>query len=823
MDKKDFIKGKYYKNLSIYAFIAKFDRFEGNDFYSDGFLIDNGKYIPSGNNVGNITNNWKNAIECPYEEYSKFLPAGHIDLKPPEIELIEGQWYSCILNEGKPWFFKYVGKTKAGDIECSLCIQTVSKWTDKVIGTIINKKDILTTNIQIADMKEVYKYFPEERPKIGNNIKLSDLKEGEYYRFYYGNIAHVICKCTRSGVAMGAGIWGKDTHHGNTDSYNRDGHFYAYNTYEIAEKNDILWLNKCIEADKFISKGEALKTISSELTTLPKKWFITVTSQNTPELTKFKISKGKNEANDYRFVCCQGYGYGDRNYIDKVAVEITTDQFNKWVLKESSVKEEYIPKEGDWLWGIGNIRGSRKEELGKFIRLYNTSYKCLFLAKDGTYTYEMNIDPPDTKSIRKARPNEIPNTISPSIEEDWCIQVTDSNREVIMEWFKPYHKGEGYTIGYYYGLSNSLPKVRYMDSWGKLLTTEEFYKKIGKSIPNKEENLVGRWLKALKNGPNGISRLQDGSYVKIKNNVDALEPLTLYDNSDGWMYSREYILGIGKETPNWELMPLGWSPEVKNSSVMSKEEILEEAKRKYTIGIKFKSEFDDNGKIREIQYYPGCDKNGKGLNFRYNSKDQIRVSINSNSGCSDPLIYNNGKWAEIVSSPKQESKIEVFNGIFVGDVVVRTEQGGEWKHLKTGSLTKVGELSKKNVLAPSCMEVGTSIDPCNWRKTTIAETEWYNKGVRNINDIPKERDLNWGELPSNSTFKTVISKAEVLERYPLTYGDAYYIGVDPYKKTELSISDVFKSKKSVKMSYTSEQLQTPRDILKFKKVNFLNI
>jgi hypothetical protein len=80
-------------------------------------------------------------------------------------------------------------------------------------------------------------------------------------------------------------------------------------------------------------------------------------------------------------------------------------------------------------------------------------------------------------------------------------------------------------------------------------------------------------------------------------------------------------------------------------------DLLEEAVRRYPIGTKFKSEFSDNGTIREVKPYRNhttCewywDTHAKGIrsaNGLYNAMP---------NACSNPLIYEDGKWAEIVTS-----------------------------------------------------------------------------------------------------------------------------------------------------------------------------
>lgn len=94
---------------------------------------------------------------------------------------------------------------------------------------------------------------------------------------------------------------------------------------------------------------------------------------------------------------------------------------------------------------------------------------------------------------------------------------------------------------------------------------------------------------------------------------------------------------------------------------MELDELLREAERRYYIGVKFKSSFNDNGLIREVQPYSkdniiifGIAPEGKygkdKLGIRF--KDGVTTK---DGGCSNPLIYEDGEWAEIISLPKRKT------------------------------------------------------------------------------------------------------------------------------------------------------------------------
>lgn len=104
---------------------------------------------------------------------------------------------------------------------------------------------------------------------------------------------------------------------------------------------------------------------------------------------------------------------------------------------------------------------------------------------------------------------------------------------------------------------------------------------------------------------------------------------------------------------------------------MNKDKLIEEANKKYKIGTIFKSEFSDHGKLREVQPYignttvtykcfqgeTGIIRCGNGMYFK---------DINKQNVCSNPIVYQNGEWAEIVTSL-------VINGFKKDDYIIFTK------------------------------------------------------------------------------------------------------------------------------------------------------
>lgn len=78
----EFIVGKWYKNLSTYNFVAKFEKMVGDTFCTNTGYIDEKRYIMSTH--GKITAEIGNAKEASYEDYGPYLPDGHVDKQKTE-------------------------------------------------------------------------------------------------------------------------------------------------------------------------------------------------------------------------------------------------------------------------------------------------------------------------------------------------------------------------------------------------------------------------------------------------------------------------------------------------------------------------------------------------------------------------------------------------------------------------------------------------------------------------------------------------------------------------------------------------------------------
>lgn len=155
--------------------------------------------------------------------------------------------------------------------------------------------------------------------------------------------------------------------------------------------------------------------------------------------------------------------------------------------------------------------------------------------------------------------------------------------------------------------------------------------------------------------------------------------------------------------------------------------LLQEAMERFPSGCSYIALNDDIHVNENVEYeYP----------YFWRS-DKSEIALKAGRG----LVYKKGKWA--IRTDVKETKVEVFPGIYVGDVVVSLNT--------VNSFINTGDLF---VVLPN------SNNPSYWRIATQEEKEFYNNGGRNVNDM--KASLTPDELLI----------AEAIKRYPV--GTKFY-------------------------------------------------
>lgn len=181
-----------------------------------------------------------------------------------------------------------------------------------------------------------------------------------------------------------------------------------------------------------------------------------------------------------------------------------------------------------------------------------------------------------------------------------------------------------------------------------------------------------------------------------------------------------------------------------------------------------------------------------------NSENQIYGNTNYNR-----FVYYQGKWAIKANIPPKtekeeeiiEQKVEVFPGIYVGDIVVSLRDSGDTR--KIGDIFKVLPDSKKYTLfyRKTFTITKKSCDETSWRLATPEEINaYYVLGIRNIDEIayPIRKSAFYCETPDSS---------------PINH--CAEIELPNKKHQEIDVLSVFSPKKQQGMNMDVFTQQTP--------------
>ena len=140
-----------------------------------------------------------------------------------------------------------------------------------------------------------------------------------------------------------------------------------------------------------------------------------------------------------------------------------------------------------------------------------------------------------------------------------------------------------------------------------------------------KKSLIGRYVKVINNTYKKHYNIEKGDYLLFKQIQNGIEY---------WGNLKKGYFGINvHKNKDFELMPEGFNP--LNEKTINDNDLLEEAKRRYPVGTKFISAYDKKSKFQVDEDF-------------YSFWDLFNIVVNRKNG---PSIYNNGVWAEIISTP----------------------------------------------------------------------------------------------------------------------------------------------------------------------------
>lgn len=381
----------------------------------------------------------------------------------------------------------------------------------------------------------------------------------------------------------------------------------------------------------------------AELTELPEKWCIKITEENKDILTKWKRQNHsrKEKAGEYGSIYISYNGFNCIGKNDKT--EITFEQFKKWVLKEEtkSLVGRYLKALVDEPNGgvvkkseIGIIIDVQFDVIPQYVNF--PSQKRYYISID-TYndgkSYELmpeGFKPEDlitTKfEVGKWYKGKYGYYLKPiKIKGDYSLQgadyITDNGKYVF--------NGSGEDDLNYWKLLTDLSEIqKYLPDGHVDKVVEE------KWIPK-----VGDWvyIEEAENGARGANE-SIGVITKPTNSASGL-PFGMYvdvkKNSKEILYNKIWCIGVNPKIRKAE------AHEIFDRN----ESLLEEAKKKYPVGTKFRSVENDS-----LTYTIKGSDFKRWINVKY--PESFNSIIEEDSG---GIIYSQGKWAEIISTLESEN------------------------------------------------------------------------------------------------------------------------------------------------------------------------
>lgn len=466
------------------------------------------------------------------------------------------------------------------------------------------------SNYSDIPIQQFYDYLASK------TLKVEDLVEGE---IYVGK--HTIYKWNGKGNNLYRIIF---------NNFHKDDNSYWDNISpdRMADSEEKKHLEVCIKQNKFIPKEDLhlYDDITFELK-----------SQIIPEYVEYIDTKYKGQI-------VRVEDWLNSSYCKVIFADGTKEQPFKHLVKPST-KEAFEaqnkPKfiEGKWYKGESNniyIKFSSIEKCNGYDRIhyteriYDSKHKVIsdYWASDYLEKFALN-NPVDISEIQQYLPDGHPDKIKPmekSLVGRYVKTIYNWTKWGIKkdEYLKILEDRDNCFIYEKYGVADK-PISKYFE-----LMPEGFEPpKESEWIPQ-----VGDWIVVTKN---------DNSYNT--NQKEFIGQICEYYSLSSYWINNHNVKG---DYEKYEKICCDNYPfrkaephEIPNNTTqeviteMSKEELLEEAKRRYPVGTNFKSPYSGN----EIKIV--------GINFKFNTNEKDIYEVNTNG-----FVYYEGKWAEIVSLPK---------------------------------------------------------------------------------------------------------------------------------------------------------------------------
>ena len=416
----------------------------------------------------------------------------------------------------------------------------------------------------------------------------------------------------------------------------------------------------------------------------------------------------------------------------------------KWCIKVTS---ENVKVLGNWRDGGNYINPDEYLYTPTPNNIDKKGYRSLDKSKPGytEITFEQF-----KKWVLKEEPNDY----------GWCVNLTDENYDVVMKWFNPTakltsnSKEPGHSVGImkdgtktYFGTHCALKQ------FGNIISTEEFYKKIG----HIKEWSVGTWVVFLKE----YGGHPKGTVTDIeKKDGGSIYTIVKYNESNIGCYFSKFEFNKAVKWFATKQEAEQWSQEnfpkvLPNSATSSKK--LEDLKYPDVVHIETKEEYE---KFKDKKVLISYDSDYKYYLMDYYGYAKERCVYEDNIS----TVYTIYEMNQIIFPEEVKSTDNMFKA---GEYIVITDCH-ETIYFKINHIYRQGQ--DNDVLNTYCCSEGEHTssryirrkDPTNWRYATKEEIEEYER-------LGKPYDVT-----------TFISKFQFLKGYWYKYNDAVYLKFKGY-------------------------------------------
>jgi hypothetical protein len=399
-----------------------------------------------------------------------------------------------------------------------------------------------------------------------------------------------------------------------------------------------------------------IETKKPELTELPNVWSLKITQNNIEFINKIRLNNDDKllqkplTLNDFIYISNDALNKDIQGNNVLVGIEITTEQFKKWVLKETTLKinTQWMPQIGDWVFtDMCNVDSFSKETCVKVIRLDPIpDEQPNFMVEHNGHTLWCYPSAKNTSFVRKAEPHEIPKSKIPELFPPDYVEAVRNITGIEKGKIYPFVNGcviDGRYNNYEMHLNEG-------SSYFKPSTKEAFDAQIKVKKPDLHDLLI----EATKRYPIGstVICLTNSKPELIETGFTVYHDMIIQDNKDK---TRVYKNG------NWaEIIPT------------VEPDLLKQAELKYPVGTQFIPAHVTSGinVVTKADYY-----------WEDNRKNSIMVTTKSLQELWSGCLYKNGKWAEILEPAKPveikskyqiaaEEAIKKFSDIKIGDLYI---------------------------------------------------------------------------------------------------------------------------------------------------------